>query len=136
MELLDLVLNGNIFEFNGKIFKQKIGTSMGTKVAPTYACIFMGWLAKNFLEEKWSGTKPHMYKRYIDDIFFLWHSSVEELEMFINSLNQHHSHIKFTATYDSKTKTVPFLDMQVSIDKNGHIPQLPKKLINIIDFCY
>ena len=70
MELLELVLNGNIFEFNGKIFKQKIGTSMGTKVAPTYACIFMGWLEKNFLEEKWSGTKPHMYKRYIDDNFF------------------------------------------------------------------
>ena len=121
LELLDLVLNGNIFDFNGKLYKQKIGTSMGTKVAPTYACIFMGWLEKKFLKEKWSGTMPHMWKRYIDDIFFLWHGSVEELESFINDLNQYHDHIKFTAEYDSKTKTIPFLDMQVTIDENGYI---------------
>ena len=33
MDLLDLVLNGNIFEFNNKLYIQKIGTAMGTRVA-------------------------------------------------------------------------------------------------------
>ena len=50
MELLDLVLNGNIFEFNNKLYIQKIGTEMGTRVAPTYACLFMGWLEEKLLK--------------------------------------------------------------------------------------
>ena len=38
------------------------------------------------------------------------------------NLNEFHPHIiKFTATYDQEKKTVPFLDMQVSIDKDGFI---------------
>ena len=121
MELLDLVLNGNIFEFNGKHYIQKIGTAMGTRVAPTYACIFMGWLEKTFLEEIWKGQMPHLWRRYIDDIFFLWHGSVKELENFINELNQQHPHMKYTANYNPETKSVPFLDMEISIDKNGLI---------------
>ena len=36
-------------------------------------------------------------------------------------MNSTHILIKFTATYDQEKKTVPFLDMQVSIDKDGFI---------------
>ena len=43
---------------------------MGTRVAPTYACIFMGALEVALLAA-WSGTKPRMFRRYIDDGFFL-----------------------------------------------------------------
>ena len=121
MECLELVLNGNIFTFNEELFIQKIGTAMGTKLAPTYACLFMGWLEEEFLQRKWSGVQPKMWKRYIDDIFFLWTGSVQDLESFITELNDHHSHIKFTANYDIETKEVPFLDMKVSIDEDGFI---------------
>ena len=36
-------------------------------------------------------------------------------------MNSTHILIKFTATYDQEKKTVPLLDMQVSIDKDGFI---------------
>ena len=121
MELLELVLKGNIFEIGEKYYVQRIGTAMGTKVAPTYACLFMGWLEKEFLGNVWNGTQPIMWRRFIDDIFFLWSSTVNDLEKFIKNLNGFHSHIKFTATYDQEKKSVPFLDMQVSIDKDGFI---------------
>ena len=64
-----------------------------------------------------------MFKRYIDDLFFLLDGSVEELELFICEFNQYHSHIKFIANYNLETKEVPFLDMDmnVSIDDNGFI---------------
>ena len=39
--LLTMVLTLNIFEFDGKLFLQLIGTAMGTIVAPTYANLFM-----------------------------------------------------------------------------------------------
>ena len=117
LECLDTVLSGNIFTFNEDLFIQRIGTAMGTRVAPTYACLFMGDFEKVFLEEKWSGTQPKLWKRFIDDVFFLWSDSVENLELFMEEINSHHEYIKFTANYDTDSKSVPFLDMQVSICK-------------------
>ena len=128
IECLDLVLTGNIFIFNDELFIQKIGTAMGTKVAPTYACLFMGNFEDEFLNEKWNGVLPKSWLRYIDDIFFLWNGSVEDLEEFMKEINCHNNHIKFTAQYDVKTKSVPFLDMQVSIDEKGFIPSLSTSL--------
>ena len=121
MECLELVLNGNIFTFNEELYIQKIGTAMGTKLAPTYACLFMGRFEEDFLQTKWKGTQPKIYRHYIDDIVFILEGSEQELQLFIRELNNHHSHIKFTANYDIKTKSVPFLDMQVSINKDGFI---------------
>ena len=36
-ELAEVVLNDNIFEFDGSTFKQKRGTALETKFAPPYA---------------------------------------------------------------------------------------------------
>ena len=47
IRLLKLVLEGNIFECNGEFWRQLLGTAMGTRVAQTYANIFM-----NFLDQK------------------------------------------------------------------------------------
>ena len=40
VRMADFLLNNN-FEFNGKVKQQKPGTTIGTKFAPPYACIFM-----------------------------------------------------------------------------------------------
>ena len=47
--------------------------------------------------------------------------TLENLKLFIQELNLYHSHIKFTENYDVTKKSVPFLDMQVSIDSEGYI---------------
>ena len=94
---------------------------MGTKTAPSYACLFMAWLEETKLLKNWYGTPPHLWRRFIDDIFFIWQSSEEELKRFIDHLNTQHPYIKFTATYDVSTRRVPFLDMEVSIDDQGYI---------------
>ena len=44
LELLELILSQNIFEFDEKLYRQEIGTSMGGKPAPDYANIFMAKL--------------------------------------------------------------------------------------------
>ena len=41
-ELISMVLENNIFEFNEKYYLQTQGTAMGTKMAPAYANLFMG----------------------------------------------------------------------------------------------
>ena len=47
--LLWLVLSKNNFQFNGKHYLQISGTAMGTRVAPTYANLFMSDFEDNFV---------------------------------------------------------------------------------------
>ena len=57
-----------------------------------------------------------MYRRYLDDIYFVWTSTVTELEQLLQHINEQHPYIKFTATYDVESKTIPFLDMSITIN--------------------
>ena len=68
-----------LFIFNGEHFQQLIGTAMGTRVASTFACFFMGWLETMILAT-WMGTHLHLclWRRYIDVIFFLWYGREEK----------------------------------------------------------
>ena len=109
LELCELVLKNNIFEHNGRTFKQKRGTAIGTKLAPPYAILFMDSLETGFLES--SQLKPLVWWRYIDDIFLIWQHGEDSLKEFLECLNCYHPSIKFTANYSSES--VEFLDVRV-----------------------
>ena len=50
IRMAEFVLKNNYFEFNGQVKQQISGTAIGTKFAPTYACIFMDDVESKFLE--------------------------------------------------------------------------------------
>jgi hypothetical protein len=52
--------------FNGKLYMQISGTAMGTKLASSYANIFMGRLERKLLQI--APYKPFSWSRFIDDI--------------------------------------------------------------------
>ena len=62
-------LKSNYFEFHEKVCKQISGTAIGTKFAPSYACIFMDEMETNFLRTQ--KLQRFIWLRYIDDIVFL-----------------------------------------------------------------
>ena len=64
------VLQNNYFELNGIVKRQISGTAIGTKFAPTYACIFVDTLENDFLNAQ--EYLPLVWYRYTDDIFFIW----------------------------------------------------------------
>ena len=70
VDLAELVLRNNNFEFDGKHYLQTLGTAIGTKMAPAYANIFMDRLEQTLLRE--AQIKPYLWLRYIDDIFMVW----------------------------------------------------------------
>ena len=111
-ELVETILKNIIFEFDGKAFKQKRGTAIGTKFAPFYAMLFMADLEEKMLEifEKKS---PMIWWRYIDDAFFIWEHGEESLRVFIDQINLFHPTIKFTPVY-SKDE-VNFLDRNIRL---------------------
>ena len=68
IKMAEFVLKNNLFEFNSKFYKQISETAIGTKFAPPHACIFMDYIETEFLKSQ--ETKPWLWKRFIDDIFF------------------------------------------------------------------
>ena len=65
-----------------------IYTAIGTKLPPAYANIFMDRLEQKLLSEV--QIKPHLWFRYIDDIFMVWLGSESELEDFLSYINAAH----------------------------------------------
>jgi len=89
---------------------------MGTRVAPTYANLFMGGFEKFALNSEFAKyIYKDYYRRFIDDMFLLWGGTVAQLEDFVTFLNQIHPTIKFMCSYDAVKREVSFLDVLVRI---------------------
>ena len=116
VKLLTLVLKNNNFVFNGQHYIQINGTSMGTKMAPSYANIFMGELEDKILSS--APHKPLSWLRFIDDIDIKWGGTEEQLADFFNHCNKFHASIKFT--HESSSQRISFLDTTTSI-KEGYL---------------
>ena len=112
IKLLKLVLTKNYFIFNGNFYLQVGGTAMGTRLAPSYACTFLGDLEDRLIEAY--PLKPDTWLRYIDDIYMEWRHGETELLKFVNYLNTSHDTIKFTMEF-SKAR-IDFLDTTVILD--------------------
>ena len=59
-----------------------------------------------------------MWKRFFEDVFFIWTSSKENLERFLKELNGFYSRIKIT--FEKSKVKVNFLDLVIKI-KNGRL---------------
>ena len=90
----EIVLRCNVFSFDGKIYEQIQGTAMGTKMAPSYANLFMDRFERAFLAQE--PIQPLIWKHYIDDILCVWTGTRSELESFLDRLNKAHRTLKFT----------------------------------------
>ena len=106
-ELLEVVLTNNYFDFNGKYYHQKSGTAMGTKLAPSYANLFMTKFEQ--IHVYTYHLQHTLWKRFIDDIFMIWPYGMDSLLEFIQHLNTVHPTIKFTSTISSSE--IAFLDL-------------------------
>jgi hypothetical protein len=105
MELLELSLKGNDFEFDNKLFLQISGTAMGQKYAPHYADIYMAEFEKEALDK--CQFKPDCYYRYLDDIL-IWPHGLDAFNTFLDVFNSHRPSIKFKSEISSNS--VNFLD--------------------------
>ena len=130
IELLEMVLTMNNFDFNGLHFLQVGGTAMGTHLAPSYANLFM-----DLFERKYVYTypvQPLLWKRYIDDIFLLWDKSTFELQKFIDHLNNCVPSIKFEANISESQ--INFLDVKVLLKNNVLTPTLYTKETDTLSY--
>ena len=89
---------------------------MGSPLAPVLANLFMGHHEKNWIDN-FEGSKPIVYRRYVDDIFCLFDNE-NEASLFLVYLNKQHPNIKFTSEPEKNGK-LPFLDVNIEKKEGG-----------------
>ena len=109
LQLLNINLTRNDFEFDKKFYLQVKGTAMGKKFAPAYANIYMANWEDKALQK--CPRKPFCYVRYLDDIWGIWTGSLTEFEQFVDILNKHDPSIKLKQEIHSQS--INFLDTTV-----------------------
>lgn len=109
LQLLKLTLNNNFFTFNNKNYLQILGMGMGKTYAPNCADIYMLEFDQGAMEGY--HIKPNHYNRFLDDTFFEWTGSVEQLVEYQTYLNSLIPNIKITLHWHESE--VNFLDTTV-----------------------
>ena len=90
---------------------------MGTRMAPSYANLYLAKFETDALLR--APFQPHIWRRFIDDIFMIWTHSLDDLQTLNTAhLNNIHPTIKFTSNYS--LTSIPFLDVSVPL-YNGTI---------------
>ena len=85
IKLLEITLRNNDFVFDNEYFLQICGTAMGKTYAPGLADLYLrrfDQLARNGFY-----LKPLWYFRFLDDTFFVWTGSLEQLKEYETFLN-------------------------------------------------
>ncbi|XP_062612905.1 uncharacterized protein LOC134274656 [Saccostrea cucullata] len=122
LEATEIVLKNNTFSFCDKHYEQIKGTAMGTKMAPTYATLTLGYLEEILYEkisDRFDSTTAinikQKWKRYLDDCFIIWNVNNMNLDIFYDILNELDPDIHFTV--EENLESISFLD--VLITRNG-----------------
>eukprot|EP00061_Rhincodon_typus_P012048 g37512.t1 len=116
LQLIDSILNHNVFTFDKQFFIQTHRTAMGTNFALQYANIFMHKFKQDFSAVQ--VLQPTLYTRYIDDIFFFWTHGDGSLKRLHSDITKFHPTTRHTMDYSSDS--ISFLDTRISI-KVGHL---------------
>ena len=114
LDLLEIVLENSLMEFQGEYFQQIFGIIMGTNVAPILANLYLAKLEK-ILKEKTINDPlmvwPIFFKRYIDDGFGITKGSKANVEYWIKEFNNLVESIKIDKfKYGSR---VDFMDLTI-----------------------
>ena len=100
----------SIFMFNGTVYQQTNGLSMGSPLSPLLANWFVSQLETELLNKT---ARPKMYCRYVDDIFCIFQNK-EQIHQFDEKLNNMHKDMTFVIQTCQEGK-LPYLDTQVAI---------------------
>ena len=129
VRLAELVLTLNTFSFNGNFYRQTGGVAMGSRLGPNYTCLFMGRVEEQIFAQ-YTGTKPALYKRYIDDIVGATSGSREEIEDFAHFVNGFHPSLNFTWVISDVQ--LPFLDFRLKTTSDRLLTSIHYKELTLI----
>lgn len=114
--LLSFVMEHGYCQRDGRFFHQVYGTVTGTNVAPPYANIYVAAALEQPVKDQVSYW-PAIYKRFIDDGFFVWEKDEASLHSFLHLLNNLLPNIKLT--WHISQDSVAYMDLQITKQVQG-----------------
>ena len=109
MELVQLCIQSNFFQYQSEIYQQVTGMPMGSPISVVVAELVMQHIEKLIFENSPCGSL--LWRRYVDDIITILPST--EIEEFTNYINNIHSNFKFTCEVE-KDRKLPYLDVLIT----------------------
>ena len=116
-QMLRFILEHNHFSFMDRHFKQVQGVAMGTRSGVCIANIFMDWIERELTQGR--ATTIPVWKRFVDDIWFVFKGDRAELDSFMQEANSLHPSIKFE--FEISLKEVDFLDLHIYKDRSNKL---------------
>ena len=114
---------------DGSLYKQTDGVAMGSPLGPLFANFYMGDLETNVFNS--SNVKPHIYARYVDDIFIQVENDKQISDLKLEF--EKRSVLKFTIEKNVQNK-IPFLDVNIDTSNNTFKTTVHRKSTNM-GFC-
>jgi hypothetical protein len=120
LNILESIMNNNIFLFGDTFWLQTSGTAMGTPVACSYATISYGNHENTQMLPNFKSNLFY-YKRYIDDILGIWlpNDYNESTWMYFKSMLNSFGSLKWVVS--NLSTTVNFLDLSITINSSNKI---------------
>ena len=93
---MEIILQHNIFSFHDALWKQEVGSAMGSRPVPAYANIFMAniidkaifTLASKYNKEGVEALQ--ILKRFLDNYFSLLIGTTKDLHKLLDEINKIH----------------------------------------------
>ena len=135
-----VMLAGNSFEYDGALYSQATGTSIGAPFACGYSGCAMGKVEEEGLRRwrrrgrgrverevkglEWRQgevAEVDWWSRFRDDCLGLFRGMEAEFRGFLAAMNSVDQEIKFTSEINWKENVVVFLDLTITIDRFGYL---------------
>ena len=136
LQLAEFVLTNNFTNFEDELWHQLKGTSMGTKMAPPYACLTIGYLEETILFPTLLPSKFNelecqriieLFFRFMDDGSTFFPDNSDKV-VFLTLLNSMDESIQYTVeepevnVVDDKTiQNQVFLSINLHLDDQGNV---------------
>ncbi|XP_078506116.1 uncharacterized protein LOC144763946 [Lissotriton helveticus] len=117
--MTEIILSKNYFLHDSVWYHQIQGTAMGSKFAPAYAGLFMGWFEREHAWGRHAAAWMNniiFWGRYIDDVIMIWDGPTLDLSEYFGYLNDNPFNVRFTMTHNQKA--IDFLDVQLFVENN------------------
>ena len=129
--LVKIALDSNVFTFREDLetehfFRQIDGLAMGNPLAPLIANLVMDSLEESLTTPP--GLNLLLWSRYIDDIFFVAHGTLQQVHSFCDAYNRLHP--KINITWDVSSSQAEFLDLAITLDDNRLQTATHQKALN------
>jgi len=133
-KLVEICLKSTFFSFQGEIYEQTCGVAMRSPLSPVITNLFMESVENKALAS--SPLKPKLWIRLVDHTFVIWPNGCENLDKFIDHLNNQSEYIKFIMEIEVDG-SLPFLDVCLTKKLDGSLAhQVCRKKTHIEQYLH